>query len=203
MLIQSWAYFKGIPKIILESNESLYDMESDVFTGKHPIRLMEPNEADQMLRVTVENPIRNQMDLTTIAQRLKRFLAKQDVDKQAINDVLVMSFSRDKWQMDQPDNPPVANPDDYVGIELENMPASIVDSDKQLEEIERRVFSQQNVVHMNVLDTSLRITFGVPADSKAIEKVARELKRFLSQMKIPIKQINDIVIAPHTKETWD
>jgi len=196
--------FKGIPKNILESNESLYDMESDVFTAKHPIRLMEPNEADQMLRVTVENPIRNQMDLTTIAQRLKRFLAKQDVDKKAINDVLVMSFSRDKWQMDQPDdNPPVANPNDYVGIELENMPASIVDSDKQLEEIERRVFSQQNVVHMNVLDTSLRITFGVPADSKAIEKVARELKRFLSQMKIPIKQINDIVIAPHTKETWD
>jgi len=195
--------FKGIPKNILESNESLYDMESDVFTGKHPIRLMEPNEADLMLRVTVENPIRNQMDLTTIAQRLKRFLAKQDVDKQAINDVLVMSFSRDKWQMDQPDSPPVANPNDYVGIELENMPASIVDSDKQLEEIERRVFSQQKVVHMNVLDTSLRITFGVPADSKAIEKVARELKRFLSQMKIPIKQINDIVIAPHTKETWE
>merc|ERR1719357_1934134 len=157
-------------------------MESNVFTGKHPIRLMGPNEADQMLRVTVENPIRNQMDLTTIAQRLKRFLAKQDVDQQSINDVLVMSFSRDKWQMDQPDNPPVANPNDYVGIE-------------------RRVFSQQNVVHMNVLDTSLRITFGVPADSKAIEKVARELKRFLSQIKIPIKQINDIVIAPHTKET--
>merc|ERR1719317_186505 len=196
--------FKGLPKNILESNESLYDMESEVFTGKHPIRLMEPNEADQMLRITIENPIRNQMDLTTIAQRLKKFLAKQGGGQQAINDVLVMSFSRDKWQMDQPgDNPPVANPNDYVGIELENMPASIVDSDKQLEEIERRVFSQQNVVHMNVLDTSLRITFGVAAESKAIEKVARELKRFLSQMKIPIKQINDIIIAPHTKETWE
>jgi len=195
--------FKGIPKNILESNESLYDMESEVFTGKHPIRLMEPNEADQMLRITIENPIRNQTDLTTIAQRLKRFLAKQDVGQKAINDVLVMSFSRDKWQMEQPDNTAAANPNDYVGIELENMPASIVDSDKQLEEIERRVFSQQNVVHMNVLDTSLRITFGVAADSKAIEKVARELKRFLSQMKIPIKQINDIVIAPHTKETWE
>merc|ERR1719193_1793801 len=124
--------FKGIPKDILESNESLYDMESDVFTGKHPIRLMEPNEADQMLRVTVENPIRNQMDLTTIAQRLKRFLAKQDVDKQAINDVLVMSFSRDKWQFDQPGDTTAAtaDPSAYVGIELENMPASIVDSDK-------------------------------------------------------------------------
>merc|ERR1719285_571478 len=196
--------FKGIPTNILESNEVLYDMESNVFTGKHPIRLMEPNEAEQMLRITIEHPIRNQMDLTTIAQRLKRFLAKQGVGQQAINDVLVMSFSRDKWQMDQPgDNPPAFNPNDYAGIELENMPASIVDSDKHLEEIERRVFSKQKVVHMNVLDTSLRITFGVPADSKAIEKVARELKRFLSQMKIPIKQINDIVIAPHTKETWD
>jgi len=195
--------FKGIPKNILDSNESLYDMESDVFTEKHPIRLMEPNEADLMLRITIENPIQNQKDLTTIAQRLKRFLAKQGVGQQAINDVLVMSFSQEKWQQgQQQENPTAFNPNDYVGIELENMPASIVDSDKQLEEIERRVFAKQNVVHMNVLDTTLRITFGVAADSKAIEKVARELKRFLSNMKIPIKQINDIIIAPHTEETW-
>jgi len=196
--------FKGIPKNILESNESLYDMESDVFTGKHPIRLMEPNEADLMLRITIEKPIHSQQDLTTIAQRLKRFLARQGVSQQAINDVLVMSFSQEKWQQDpSKENPPDFNPNDYVGIEIENMPTAIVDSDKQLEEIERRVFSKQKVVHMNVLDTTLRITFGVAADSKAIEKVARELKRFLSQMKIPLKQINDIIIAPHTGETWD
>jgi len=196
--------FKGIPMAILESNESLYDLESDVFTGKHPIRLMEPNEADLILRITVEKPIHSQQDLTTIAQRLKRFLAKKGVSQQAINNVLVMSFSQEKWQQDQPkDNPPTFNPNDYVGIEIENMPTSIVDSDKQLEEIERRVFAKQNVVHMNVIDTTLRITFGVAADSKAIEKVARELKRFLSNMKIPIKQINDIIIAPHTEETWE
>jgi len=196
--------FKGIPKDILESNESLYDMESDVFTGKHPIRLMEPNEADLMLRITIEKPIHNQQDLTIIAQRLKRFLAKQGVGQQAINDVLVMSFSQEKWQLDQPKEcKPSLNPNDYVGIEIENMPASIVESDKQLKEIEQRVFSKQKVVHMNVLDTTLRVSFGVAADSKAIEKVARELKRFLSQMKIPTKQINDIIIAPHTDETWD
>merc|ERR1711920_31636 len=131
----------GIPKNILESNESLYDMESEVFTGKHPIRLMEPNEADLMLRITIEKPIHNQQDLTTIAQRLKRFLAKQGVGQQAINDVLVMSFNKEKWQQDKPkENPPAFNPNDYVGIEIENMPTSIVDSDKQLEEIERRVF---------------------------------------------------------------
>jgi len=198
--------FKGIPKKILESNDSLYDMESDVFTGKHPIRLMEPNETDLMLRITIENPIHKQADLTTIAQRLKRFLARQGVGQQAINDVLVMSFSQEKWQKDARDNgaqQPYQNPSDYVGIEIENMPVSIVDSDKQLEAIERRVFSKQKVLHMNVLDTTLRITFGVPADSQAIEKVARELKRFLSAMKIPIKEINDIIIAPHTEETWD
>merc|ERR1719285_1025936 len=196
--------FKGIPKKILASNDSLYEMESDVFTNKHPIRLMEPNEADQMLRITIENPIHKQQDLTTIAQRLKRFLARQGVSPKSINDVLVMSFNKEKWQQDHPgENPPAFNPNDYVGIEIENMPASIVDSDKQLEEIERKVFAKQKVVHMNVLDTTLRITFGVAADSKAIEKVARELKRFLSQMKIPIKQINDIIIAPHTEETWD
>merc|ERR1719193_1420995 len=196
--------FKGIPKNILESNESLYDMESEVFTGKHPIRLMEPNEADLMLRITIEKPIHNQQDLTTIAKRLKRFLAKQGVGQQAINDVLVMSFSQEKWQLDQPKEcKPSLNPNDYVGIEIENMPISIVESDKQLKEIEQRVFSKQKVVHMNVLDTTLRVSFGVAADSKAIEKVARELKRFLSQMKIPTKQINDIIIAPHTDETWD
>merc|ERR1712087_384364 len=130
--------------------------------------------------------------------------------QQAINDVLVMSFSQEKWQKDSQtasqaknEQKPTFNPNDYVGIEIENMPVSIVDSDKQLEAIERRVFQKQKVIHMNVLDTTLRITFGVPADSKAIEKVARELKRFLSQMKIPIKQINDIIIAPHTEETWE
>jgi len=196
--------FKGIPKDILESNESLYDMESDVFTGKHPIRLMEPNEADLMLRITIEKPIHSQQDLTTIAQRLKRFLAKQGIGQQAINDVLVMSFSQEKWQLEQPkESQAPFNPNDYVGIEIENMPLSIVESDKQLKEIEQRVFSKQKVVHMNVIDTTLRVTFGVAADSKAIEKVARELKRFLSQMKIPTKQINDIIIAPHTEETWD
>jgi len=196
--------FKGIPKDILESNESLYDMESEVFTGKHPIRLMEPNEADLMLRITIEKPIHNQQDLTIVAQRLKRFLAKQGVGQQAINDVLVMSFSQEKWQSDQPKEcKPSLNPNDYVGIEIENMPTSIVESDKQLKEIEQRVFSKQKVVHMNVLDTTLRVSFGVAADSKAIEKVARELKRFLSQMKIPTKQINDIIIAPHTDDTWD
>merc|ERR1719285_30118 len=197
--------FKGIPANILESNKALYDMESTVFTTKHPIRSMEPNEVDQMLRITIINPIRSQQELTTIAQRLKRFLAKQGVSQNGINDVLVMSFNKEKWQqLDQPiDKPPSFNPNQYVGIEIEHMPASIVDSDKQLEDIERTVFSKQKVVHMNVLDTTLKITFGVPADSKAIEKVARQLKQFLSHMKIPMKQINDIVIAPYTKETWE
>jgi len=197
--------FKGIPKKILESNESLYEMESSVFTEtNHPIRLMEPNESDQMLRITINNPIRSQQDLTTIAQRLKRFLAKQGVSPKDINDVLVMSFNREKWQQDQAsENPPAFNPNDYIGIEIENMPASIVDSDQQLEEIERKVFARQKVVHMNVLDTTLKITFGVATDSKGIERVARNLKQFLSQKKIPIKQINNIVIEPHTEETWD
>jgi len=197
--------FKGIPKKILESNESLYEMESSVFTEtQHPIRLMEPNEAEEMLRITVEKPIRNQQDLTTIAQRLKRFLAKHGVSTKVINDVLVMSFNREKWQQDTPaEIPPTFNPNDYIGIEIENMPASIVDSDQQLEEIERKVFARQKVVHMNVLDTTLKITFGVAADSKGIERVARNLKQFLSQKKIPIKQINNIIIEPHTEETWD
>jgi len=197
--------FKGIPQTILESNKALYDMESTVFTEKHPVRSMEPNEADQMLRITIINPIRSQQELTTIAQRLKRFLGKQGVSQKGINEVLVMSFNREKWQqLDQPaEKTSSFNPNQYVGIEIEHMPASIVDSDKQLEDIERIVFSKQKVVHMNVLDTTLKITFGVPADSKAIEKVARQLKQFLSHMKIPMKQINDIVIAPYTKETWD
>merc|ERR1711881_73374 len=107
----------GIPKKILESNDSLYDMESEVFTVRHPIRLMEPNKTDLMLRITIENPIHAQNDLTTIAQRLKRFLARQGVGQQAINDVLVMSFSQEKWQKDSRDTDQGQyNPNDYVGI---------------------------------------------------------------------------------------
>merc|ERR1719193_2282991 len=103
---------------------------------------MEPSEDDRMLRITVETPIRKQQDLTNIALRLKSFLAKRGVSKVAINDVLVMSFNKEKWQQDQPkENPPAFNPNDYIGIEIENMPASIVDSDQQLEEIERKVFA--------------------------------------------------------------
>merc|ERR1719285_1609297 len=122
--------FKGIPANILESNKALYDMESTVFTTKHPIRSMEPNEVDQMLRITIINPIRSQQELTTIAQRLKRFLAKQGVSQNGINDVLVMSFNKEKWQqLDQPiDKPPSFNPNQYVGIEIEHMPASITAS---------------------------------------------------------------------------
>merc|ERR1719233_855777 len=126
---------------------------------------MEPNEADQILRITLENPIRNQRDLTTIALKLKKCLGWQGVTPKAINDVLVMSFNREKWQQDQPAEAPVFKAKDFVGIEIENMPASIVDSNKQLEDIERKVFAQQNVIHMNVLDTTLKITFGVKADS--------------------------------------
>jgi len=194
--------FKGLPKRILESNEMLHAMESEVFTIKHSVRLMVPNEADQILRITVGSPIHSQQDLTAIAERLKKFLARQQVDQVTISDVLVMSFNKEKWQLDQSnERQTVANPN-FIGIEIENMPVTIVDSDKQLEEIERKVFADLKVVQINVLDTTLRITFGVGADTKAIENVARELKRFLSQMKIPIKQINGIVISPHMEETW-
>jgi len=195
--------FKGIPKKILEKNDSLHNMENDVFTNEHPIRLMEPNEPDEILRITLEEPIRNQQKLTTIAQRLKRFLAKQGIRPTAINDVLVMSFNREKWPQTQPlEKPSFVNTNEYIGIEIENMPASVVDSDQILEEIERKVFAKQKVVHMNVLDTTLRITFRDAANPKAIENVARQLKSFLTQRKIPINQINDIIIEPHTEETW-
>jgi len=195
--------FKGIPRSILESNESLYAMESDVFTGNHPIRLMEPIEADLMLRITIEKPINNQKDITNIAIRLKRFLAKQSISQQVINDVLVMSFNQEKWQRDMlPENQAVSGSTDYVGIEIENIPVFIIDHIKHLEAIKQQVFADQEVVHMDVCVNTLRVTFGVVADSAAIEKVARALKRFLSSMKVPIKQINEIIIAPHTAETW-
>jgi len=195
--------FKGIPRKILGSNDSLYEMEKNVFNTKHPIRLMEPNEMDQILRITIENPIFNQQDLTTIAQNLKKYLAAQRINASAINDVLVMSFKKDKWPQNQSVNQPIINAHDYIGIEIENMPASIIDSDEQLEEFERTVLVKQRVVHMNVLDTTLKVSFGEAACGRAIETLAKQLKQFLSQRKIPIKQINNIVIAPHTKDTWN
>merc|ERR1719433_106245 len=197
-------------------------MEDNVFTQANPIGLMEPVEEEQLIRITLEVAIYDQTELQRLAQRLKKFLANNQVTQQVINDVLVMSFAPEKWSNNNPAGLPMNNqtvsgdthmdapppdvpfsPTDYVGIEIENMPAVIVDSDRHLEMIEQRVFQKQRVIHMNVIDTTLRITFGVPADSKAIEKVARELKRFLSNMNISITQINDIIIAPHTSETWE
>merc|ERR1719433_432486 len=197
-------------------------MEDNVFTQANPIGLMEPVEEEQLIRITLEVAIYDQAELQRLAQRLKKFLANNQVSQQVINDVLVMSFAPEKWSNNNPAGLPMNNqtvsgdthmdapppdvpfsPTDYVGIEIENMPPVIVDSDRHLEMIEQRVFQKQRVIHMNVIDTTLRITFGVPADSKAIEKVARELKRFLSNMNIPITQINDIIIAPHTSETWE
>jgi len=194
--------FKGIPQSILNDDRALYGMEDHVFTSDHPIRLMEPVEDESLIRITLGTPIYNQVEVHRLAQRLKKFLASQSVSQTLINDVLVMSFAPDKWPDDKP-QPSMFSPMDYVGIEIENMPVEIVESDVQLEMIEQHVFTKQKVVHMNIIDTTLRITFGVPTDSKAIEKVARELKRFLSQMSVPIAKINDIIIAPHTTETWE
>jgi len=194
--------FKGVPKNLLESNGSLYKMESEVFTGRYPIRLMEPNEADLTLRITLKNPIRKEEVITSIVQQLKKFLSKQGIDRQSVNDIVVMSIYDGKPQTDQPESLNAVNQKEYVGIEIENLPPSIINSDKQLEEIERRVFLNRKVVNINVIDFTLRISFGVPADSKDIEKAARELKRCLSKMKVPMRQVNGIIIAPHTEETW-
>merc|ERR1719285_1359141 len=112
-----------------------------------------------------------------------------------------MNLKKEEWQQRPPVYQPTANADVYIGIEIENMPAAIIDSDEQLEEIEREVLAEQRVIHMNVFDTTLRVSFRVAANGKAIETLARQLKQFLSQRKVPIKQINNIVIAPHTKGT--
>jgi len=195
--------FKGIPKRILETNESLYGMESSVFTNKHPIHLIEVDVAERILQITVENPISRQQDLTALAQRLKRFLERQSVHLKDINNVVVMSFDKEKWNEDRnkSNSPPYEQ--EYVGILIEKLPLTIVDSNKQLEEIERQVLSDLKVVHMKVLHTSLRISFGVTANTKAIEKIAVVLKRFLSKANVPMNQINQIVISPHTAESWE
>jgi len=195
--------FNGIPKKILESNDLLYKMEKIVFSTKHPILLMEPNEKEQILRISLEKPIYNQEDLTMIAQKLKKFLTSQRISSSAINKVVVRNFKKEMWQQDPSVYQPTFNANEYIGIDIENMPAAIIDSDEQLEEIERKVLAKQRVIHMNVLDTTLKVSFGVAANGKAIETLARELKQFLSQRKVPIKQINNIVIAPYTKETWN
>merc|ERR1719474_277705 len=114
-----------------------------------------------MLRITLEKPISNQQDLTTIAQRLKRFLAKQGVKPKAINDVLVMSFNQEKWPQEWPlEKPPTFNPSTYIGIEIANMPKPVIDSDPLLKAIEKKVLAKHDVVQMKVRHSSLKVTFG-------------------------------------------
>merc|ERR1719285_367067 len=82
------------------------------------------------------------------------------------------------------------------------MPASVADSDLRMEGLEKSVFRNQKVVHINIMDTTLRIAFGVPADKNSIEKAVRDLKRALSQMEVPISQINNVIVIPHKSDTW-
>jgi hypothetical protein len=89
-----------------------------------------------------------------------------------------------------------------VGIEIENVPTTIVESDKQLEELEKNVFPRQKVSSIKVLNNKLRIKFGITPDCRGIEKIARDLKWFLTQLKVPFKLIDGVVIVPHTDETW-
>jgi len=192
--------FKNIPKFILRKNEALYSMESEVFTKRHPICLLQPNENAMLLRITLQKHIYTHQELTNIAQRLKLFLAKQGVEQQIINEVLVLSFCKEKWEQNIPTLKRVKY---FKGIEIENVPSSLLESDHQLEELEKKVFSEQRMSKLKVLNNVLRIKFGNVTDTRGIEKIARDLKLFLFQMNISLKQINEVVIVPlpHIGET--
>jgi len=195
--------FNRIPRKILESNESLYNMERVVFSREQPVRLIEANESEGTLKITLEKPIHDQQELLAIAQRLMRFLADSEVSQEAINNVKVMSFSRDKWeQTNQQDTVATFNQSSYVGIEVKNI-TSILDSGKKLEDFRWGAFSKQDVVSMKVVGPTLRLKLGKPMVSKAIEGMARDIKEYLSQRKIPNEQILNIIIEPHTQVSWE
>lgn len=199
--------FKGIPSQIITNFGTLFALKNEVLTVKHTARVVEPHEEDNMLRIALEIPIYKKPELSAIALRLKKFLAKRGVCNADMSKVVVMSFSREKWaqlilsEMKEGERAPSQN--EYWGVMLENMPASILDSHIKQKAIEKHVFETQKVIQMNIVDTNLRVTFGVPANSKAIGQIARSLKRVLSRMTVPLSQINKIVVAPQSVNSRD
>jgi len=198
--------FSGIPKRIISSFDMLADLKSEVLTEKHAVRFMEPVEDQNSLRILFENPIRSEQEVTAVAQRLNRFLGKRGVLYSDLTKVLVTSTNQEKWDKLRQNKTnmltPEYNPHVYVGVEIKNIPPLIRDSDVRLEALQNQVFAKQNVANIGVIDNNLWIKFGEPADKKAIELAVRDLNRALSQMKVPIKQINKIIIIPHLAKTW-
>jgi len=198
--------FKGVPKWIIRNFALFSEISNEVLTSKYRARYMEPIEKDWTLRILLETPIYSSEDIAAMVQRMKQFLPKQGALQSELNKVIVMSFSQDQWDRlklsEESKSQRFVNPDEYVGVVIENMPASIADSDIRLESLERLVFPNQKVAHIRIMDTTLRITFGVCADKSAIEQAVRDLKRALSQMGIPAKQINNVIVIPHRADTW-
>lgn len=192
---------KGIPKRIITNPDILFDMKEKVLTEKHTVRYIEPNEEDWTLRILIKTPICSKQEITAIAQRLTRFLARQGVTQSDLRNVLVMSFDQDKWDKLQLPNESTShlkiNPN-FIGVEIENVPAVIANSKLRLERIQNVVFAKQKVSHLQIVGTTIKITFGVEADTKAIEEAIRKLKRTLIQMKVQINQINKIIVKPQT-----
>jgi len=198
--------FSGIPKRIISSFDMLADLKSEVLTDKHAVQFMEPFENHTSLRILFKSPIRSEQEVTAVAQRLNRFLGKRGVLYSDLTKVLVTSTNQERWDKLNPNKTdmltPEYNPHVYVGVEIKNIPPLIRDSDVRLEALQNQVFAKQNVANISVIDNNLWIKFGEPADKKAIELAVRDLNRALSQMKVPIKQINKIKIIPHLAKTW-
>jgi len=197
--------FTGIPKRIISNFDMLADLKSEVITDKNAVRFMEPIQDDWSLRILFKSPILSEQEVTAVAQRLNRFLGKRGVLYSDLSKVLVTSCNQEKWDTliscGTNRSMTAYNPNVYVGVEIRNIPALIRDSDVRLEALQKKVFAKQKVANMNVMDTTLQISFGKPVDKKAIELAVRNLDRALSQMKVPMKQINKIIIVPHLAKT--
>jgi len=198
--------FKGIPKRIITNFGMVSAMKAEVLTDKHAVRFMEPIEEDWKLRILMKAPICRKKELTAIALRLKRFLYKRGVQNSDLKKVLMMTLTREEWEKLKLHRKkilrPISNPNDYVGVEIENMPASVTNSFAHLECLEKLVFSKQKVSNVDFRGNTLRIEFGVAADKKSVEQAVRDLKQVLFQLRIPLEQINNIFIVPHTADTW-
>jgi len=199
--------FKGIPKNIIKNFHLFSAISSEVLTIKQTVWFMDPIEKDWTLRILLKTSIHNTREISAIVQRMKRLLSKRGVSHSELSSILVMSFSQGKWDKlnfsEQEGSQRLFNPNDYVGVEIDNMPTSVVDSDVRLERLKKLVFGNQRVAHISIMNmNTLRISFVVSADKNGMERTIRDLKLVLSQMEVPRSQINKVLIIPHKADTW-
>merc|ERR1719397_1276736 len=135
---------------------------------------MELNEEDWTVRILFKKPIRSEQEISTVTQRLLKFLENKGVSSSDLSKVSVITIIQDrldKLKSMRDSNSDMSDKRDiYVGIEIQNIPESLINSEVRLKVMLEMVFVKQNVEYFNITDTTCWVTFGLAATKEAIDQ---------------------------------